>query len=309
MTIVDFHTHLGSITPVFAGIDLEEQSPPPHAVMVSSQAIEDPDELLYRKRLPLQSVGFLKHAILTMLRRKQTAQGMTIPNLLNDMRVHDIARSVVLPIEYADGIERSRLLLEGCHQVAELIPFCSVHPNDPDKHQKLHTYIHMGAKGLKLHPNFQRVRPDSRESFELYETYTCYHLPLIVHSGVTGRENVFRWRRTFSAIDYLARIPENFPGLPVVFAHAGIAQYEQAIGLAQHYRNVYLEISGQPAAHIRQALAALGPERLLFGTDWPFWKQSLALHAVQQATQHDRAAAKCVLHDNAERLLRLHETA
>lgn len=303
MVIFDFHTHLGSIAPVFTTINLKEHSPSPYAVMISSRAVEDPDELFYRKRLPLWSVGFLKHAIITMLRRKQTVRGMTIPNLLADMQAHGITRSVVLPIEYTDGIERSRLLLESCQQVPELIPFCSVHPNDPNKHQKLHTYIHMGAKGLKLHPNFQRVRPDSRESFELYEAYACYQRPLLVHSGVTGREKIFRWRCTFSALDQLIRIPENFPRLPVIFAHAGIAQYDQAICLAQQHRNVYLEISGQPAAHIRQALSTIGPERLLFGTDWPFWKQSLALRAVQQATQHDQAAAKCVLHENAERLL------
>ena len=165
--------------------------------------------------------------------------------------------------------------------------------------------MQMGARGLKLHPNFQRIRPDDPANFELYEEYAGYRLPLIVHSGLTGQEGYFRAARTFSTVDLIAAVPKNFPNMPVVLAHAGIAQHEQAIALAQKYRNVYLELSGQPAQHIRQALSAIGADRLLFGTDWPFWHQAFALQAVYQATQHDHPAKQGILHENAERLLRI----
>jgi predicted TIM-barrel fold metal-dependent hydrolase len=290
---------------VYTGIQLMDCASPPHYLMISSSALEDPDQIFYRKRLSPFSLTFIKHAVMTLLRRKRTFQGMTIPNLLNDMDTHCITKSVVLPIEYNDGIERSSQLIEGCRNVPEVIPFCSIHPKDPEKIQKLHKYLQMGAKGLKLHPNFQRIHPNSRENFELYEAYAQYQLPLMLHSGLTGREGYFRSAKKLSSLEFIEAIPKNFPEIPIVLAHAGISQYKRGITLAQKYRNVYLELSGQPAQHIRQALSAIGPDRLLFGTDWPFWNQALVLQAVCQATTHDHPAQQCILHENAERLLRI----
>ncbi len=273
--------------------------------MISSSSIEDPAQLFYRKYPPLFSFEFIKHAVITLVRRKRTLRGMTVSNLLNDMRTYHITRSVVLPIEYNDGIERSSELIEGCRDIPELIPFCSVHPRSPEKLQKMHKYMRMGAKGLKLHPNFQQVCPDDPENFELYEEYSVYQLPLILHSGLTGREGFFRSDRKFSSLEFMEAIPKNFPEIPFVLAHAGISQYEKGIALAQKYGNVYLELSGQPAQHIRQALSVIGVDRLLFGTDWPFWNQALALQSVHQATKHDRSAEQCILYENAEKLLQL----
>ena len=160
----------------------------------------------------------------------------------------------------------------------------------------MHTYMRMGAKGLKLHPNFQRVHPNDPENFELYEEYAIYQLPLIMHSGLTGRE---RNRKTFSSLEFLETIPRNFPNIPFVLGHAGISQYEKGIALAQKYQNVYLELSGQPARHIHHALSAVGADRLLFGTDWPFWNQAFALQAVRQATKHDHTAERRIFYENA----------
>jgi len=273
--------------------------------MISSNSIKAPDQLFYRKSPFLFSFEFIKHVVITLLRRKQTFRGMTMPNLLNDMHTYHITKSVVLPIEYNDGIERSSRLIEGCRDVPEVIPFCSVHPRDPEKIQKMHKYMQMGAKGLKLHPNFQHIRPDSPENFDLYEEYAIYQLPLIMHSGLTGREGYFRSARKLSSLGFLEAVPRNFPNIPVVLAHAGISQYEQGIVLAQKYKNVYLELSGQPAQHIRKILDIVGSDRLLFGTDWPFWNQALALQAVHQATKFDHRVKQCILYENAERLLRI----
>jgi predicted TIM-barrel fold metal-dependent hydrolase len=290
---------------VYTGIQLTETASPPHYLMINSKALQNPDQLFYRTYPSIWSFGFLKHAVRTLLGRKRTFRGMTIPNLLHDMRMYGISKSVVLPIEYQDGIARSSQLIEGCRHVPELIPFCSVHPKDPEKVSRIRKYIQRGAKGLKLHPNLQRIRPDSRESFELYEEYAQYRLPLIMHSGLTGRESYFRFARKLSRLEFIEAIPGNFPEMPIVLAHAGIAQYTRGIALAQQHKNVYLELSGQPAYHIRQALVTVGADRLLFGTDWPFWNQALALQAVQKATRHDQAAAQSILSENAQRLLRI----
>lgn len=307
--IYDFHTHVGDIRPTDTGLSLTEPSPPPHYLMISSQAMEDPNRLWYRKRPCVWSFGFLKHAALTLLRRKRTFRGMTIPNLLNDMQQCHITTSVVLPIEYQDNIERSRRLISACRDVPNLIPFCSVHPRDPQRIRKLHAYMNLGAKGLKLHPNFQQTRPDSPENLEIYEAYAGYRRPLIFHAGLTGYEGYFRRKRTFSSVQYITPLPRKFPDMPIVLAHAGISEYDAAIALCRTSPNVYLELSGQPAQHIRRALSVVGSDRLLFGSDWPFWRQSCALNAVYNAVKPHEAALRRILYENAATLLRLHENA
>ncbi|GAK56854.1 amidohydrolase family protein [Candidatus Vecturithrix granuli] len=302
--ILDFHTHLGDIFPHYHGIQLQSFAPLLHYFMISSSAIVEMDRVFYRNRPRWWSKGFLKHVFITLRQRKRSLQGMVIPNLLTDMQRHEIEKSVVLPIEYLDGIPRSRSVLQACQQVPSLIPFCSVHPKDPHRIEKLDEYIRMGARGLKLHPVFQRVAGDDPCMFELCEEYAPYHLPLILHSGLTGRERQ-RTHRRFAALELLQSIPAHFSQIPVIFAHAGIAQFELALTLAKRCENLYLELSGQPAQHIRQALTAIGSERLLFGSDWPFWPQTLSLQALRQAVGRNTAAETRMLWENARSILRL----
>lgn len=298
--ILDFHTHVGEIFPASRQCPLDGIAPPPPELMISSGAIEDPSCLFYRKRPHPLSPAFLKHAAITLLRRPRVLRGMTIPNLLCDMQRHQIDVSVVLPIEYADGRDRSAQVIAACRQTNALIPFCSVHPNDARWREKLDTYLRSGAQGLKLHPNFQRIRMNSAEVGDICEAFAPHRLPLIIHSGVTGRE---RRTRRYADVTEFSPILRRFPDMPVVLAHAGIAQYEAAIELARRHEQVYLEISGQPAQHIRQALDALGAGRLLFGSDWPFWNQRHALQAVRDAADGDAAIEQAMLGVNAARLL------
>lgn len=302
--IVDFHTHLGDIFPHYHGIQLQSSAPLPHYFMISSSAIVEIDRMFYRNRPRWWSKGFLKHVFMTLRQRKRILQGMVVPNLLADMQRHKIEKSVVLPIEYFDGIPRSRSVLQACQQIPSLIPFCSVHPKDPRRIEKLHEYIRKGARGLKLHPVFQRVAGDAPCIFELCAEYAPYRLPLIFHSGITGRERQ-RSHRRFAALELLQSLPAHFPQVPVIFAHAGIAQFELALKIAKGCENLYLELSGQPAQHIQQALATIGSEQLLFGSDWPFWPQTFALQAVQQAVGRNTTAEARILEENARSLLGL----
>ena len=88
-------------------------------------------------------------------------------------------------------------------------------------------------------------------------------------------------------------IVERYPGLRVVIDHVGTGRGMAAHSLARH-ANAFVKISGlithaptrwkaaefQPA--VQAALAAMGPERVMFGSDWPSylpvgtWKEALA---------------------------------
>jgi hypothetical protein len=56
---------------------------------------------------------------------------------------------------------------------------------------------------------------------------------------------------------------------------------------------------------VRDVLEAVPADRILYGTDWPFYHQGLTLARVLIATDGEPALRRAVLHDNAARLLGL----
>jgi L-fuconolactonase len=98
-------------------------------------------------------------------------------------------------------------------------------------------------------------------------------------------------------VDLDGRLPEvpaiaaAHPKLTVVIDHLGAPageSWEAQLEAASRYRNVYCKLSAltrfAPAVRpfVQRALALFGPERLMFGSDWPHglpeytWKQNLA---------------------------------
>jgi predicted TIM-barrel fold metal-dependent hydrolase len=80
---------------------------------------------------------------------------------------------------------------------------------------------------------------------------------------------------------------------------------DQALDYARRYDNVWLEISSQSVGNIGRLLDTLGDERIMFGTDWPFYHQAVPLAKVLMATEGQPATRARVLRGNAARLLGL----
>jgi predicted TIM-barrel fold metal-dependent hydrolase len=68
---------------------------------------------------------------------------------------------------------------------------------------------------------------------------------------------------------------------------------------------VWVEVSSQGVGAIRALLERGDPDRVLYGTDWPFYHQGVALAKVLLATQDRPEWRRKVLWDNAARLLQL----
>ena len=62
------------------------------------------------------------------------------------------------------------------------------------------------------------------------------------------------------------------PRLRLIFAHAGIPHYDRIWGAIRADRRLALDVSSPylDEALVRDAVAAVGPERVLYGTDAPY---------------------------------------
>jgi predicted TIM-barrel fold metal-dependent hydrolase len=114
-----------------------------------------------------------------------------------------------------------------------------------------------GMIGVKLHPHWHDYRTDLLRP--LLRRVEELGLPALVHLG-------FRARGDFRAIC------EAHPKLTLISAHAGFPFYKDLWRYAGAYPNLYVDLSSPyiDEALARAAVAAMGPERCLYGTDAPY---------------------------------------
>jgi predicted TIM-barrel fold metal-dependent hydrolase len=303
--VIDMHTHLGMgflrplridlnvatprtayYLPLTAPIDLERYS---------NTNIDD--SAMFAMKLDLAALGL-------------TAQGMrsthTAPNLLRDMAGLGIARSVVLPIDLPIGPQNSDAVLAACAPHPELIPFGSVHPLRRDSDARLVELRDRGAQGIKLHPNAQFIAPDHPKTVHLCGRCGVHDLPVLFHCGPVGIEPEAAARRC--QVERYERAIADNPDTTFVLGHSGALQHEEAIVFAERYPNTFFELSSLGLGGVRDVLENVPTDRIVYGTDWPFYHQALTLARVLIATEGDDAVRRAVLHDNAARLLALETT-
>ncbi len=300
--VIDMHTHLAMGFFRRLRIDLHAETPTvAHYLPVTLPVDLD----RYSNENLDASAMFAMKADVSVL--GLTGQGMrtthTAPNLVREMGALGIGSSVVLPFDLPVGARNSEMLLEVAARYPELLPFGSVHPWDRDVDDRLGRQRAAGAHGIKLHPNGQFIAPDAPRTVHLCGRCGAHGLPVLFHCGPVGiepraareRSQVARYERT---------IAEN-PGTTFVLGHSGALQYEQAVRFADRYPNTFFELSCLGLSALRHVLDVVPADRVLYGTDWPFYHQALTLARVLIATEDDRALRRAVLHDNAARLLDL----
>ena len=108
----------------------------------------------------------------------------------------------------------------------------------------------------------------------------------------------------------------DFPTVPLLIAHMGkkdLTFFEAALMVARRFANVYLTTSNTAPEFLERAVKEIGPERILFGSDWkrtdpetplddPYSAHRLQLLLVTEARISD-PAKELILGKNLERLL------
>ena len=227
----------------------------------------------------------------------------TVPNLVREMDELGIVQSVVLPIELPYISHNAAHALAAARREPKLISFGSVHPIVDRVGTRLDEQAHAGARGVKVHPAVQLIAPDHPRAMALYQHCAERDLPVLIHCGPVGIELKSGRRRTQVAL-YEKPIAEA-PRTKFVLGHAGALQMEQALDLACRYPNVWLELSGQSLTNIRTILDRADPERVVYGSDWPFYHQAIGIAKVLMATAGREHLRAKVLYQNAAQLLRL----
>ena len=118
----------------------------------------------------------------------------------------------------------------------------------------------LGFVALKLHTAGHAVEPMTRDGRMVFETASLLGVPVMIHTGGVGEP--------FASPAHCLPGARAFPETPVVLAHAGMGvACRQAAIVAAECPNVYLETSWCSVLDVRELLEAVGPERLMLGSD------------------------------------------
>ena len=237
-----------------------------------------------------------------------TGRGMrathTAPNLFRDMAAMGVAHSAILPIELRLPQSRNtESMMDATRGAAQAIAFGSVHPRARGRLEKLQAQVAAGVRGVKLHPAVQGFRPDEPAAMEVYAACARLGIPVILHCGPVEIET--RSGRYHTQVRHYERPLREHPRTQFLLGHAGALQSREALALQRRYPNAWLEISSISLSQLRDAIAEGDVDRIVFGSDWPFYHQAIPLAKVLIATEGRPDVRRKILFDNAARLLRL----
>lgn len=141
-----------------------------------------------------------------------------------------------------------------------------------------------------------RLSPaDAAQAFTpTLEVCQKYNRPIMFHTGSAGPAHEYEYRDPLN----LAELASAFPDVPFLVGHLGgndETYFLNSILLARQHSNVFLTASVTTQQHIEHAVAEIGAERLLFGTDWsgsrPVLEHEAGISAYEYAINCVRRAA------------------
>ena len=297
--IIDAHTHIGDILIEGGGELIWKKG-------VSKPMIFDPitlwglvgyrnfglGNLLYRLSL--------SQAIMAEQVRSRTA---TLENLRKSMDRLGITHSACMPVHpyvvYGD-------LAKAASQEPGVIPFTTLDvAAGGDFEAQLTADKESGAKGLKLHGIIQKVALDDPRTHKAVEAAGRAGLAVLFHCGFSNYykgEEKDKNIPEYGAVDYAVRLVREHPDVRFVVGHAGMYEVEEVMEKLAAFANVSVDTSLQSAANIKKLIKVLGPDRVLYASDWPFGDAWAALACARKACKGDGPLLRKVLYENAARV-------
>jgi uncharacterized protein len=209
----------------------------------------------------------------------------------------------------------SQEVARACAEHADvLIPFGSVDPwREAAAVDQARVLVREhGVRGFKFHPSLQAFHPNDPMVYPLYEALQELDVIALFHSGQTGIGAGLPGgggiRVKYANPLALDDVAADFPDLRIVIAHPSFPWQDEALAVATHKPNVYIDLSGWspkyfPPQLVRYANTLLR-DKVLFGSDFPLLTPDRWL-ADFDALDIKPEVRPLILKENAVRLLRL----
>lgn len=184
-----------------------------------------------------------------------------------------------------------------CEKHPNFVGFMAMHQDYPNPETEIERAIGLGLRGMKLHPDTQKVNMDDERLMRIYELIEG-RMPLVVHCG--------DYRSDFSHPRRMKRILHEFPSLVVDAAHfGGWSVFDLAVEYLEN-ENCFLDMSSSQKflgrRRTRELCEIYGADRILFGSDFPMWNPSEEFEMFESLDFPKADFEKMIWH-NAERFV------
>jgi predicted TIM-barrel fold metal-dependent hydrolase len=240
---------------------------------------------------------------------------LNVPELADYYRERRMAAVcfMVDTVRWGGPVSNDELLRLAAEHADVLIPFASVDPHRPDAAERARRLLaEHPVRGFKFHPSLQGFFPDDRLAYPLYEVIAEHRLPAVFHTGQTAVGSGLRGGGgillKYSNPIHLDEVAADFPEMQVIMAHPSVPWQDEALSVAVHKPNVWIDLSGWspkyfPPQLVRYANSLL-KDKVLFGTDFPAltperWLRDFATLEIKPEVR------PLILKENARRLLGL----
>lgn len=193
----------------------------------------------------------------------------TVNMLLKRGAEAGISHYVVLPVGLKPNHVRhiNEFAISQVVQHREFTGFGTIHAALENLEEEVEFIHKAGLKGVKMHPDTQLFDIDDPRLYPAYELLREKGLMVMLHMGDK--------RYDYSHPARLRRVMDAFPGLKVMAAHfGGYSVPETAYELLKE-TDCFMDISSSlmfmDKATAVDYIRRYGPERLVYGTDYPLW--------------------------------------
>lgn len=237
-----------------------------------------------------------------------------------------VAACVLLPTAAKDSVRKvnrrfQELTRDDSDSSPHLHALGTLHPDSPDIADELKWFAIQGVPGVKLcsfSQAFDLNADATRRMFSLIEEHNAsaeHRLFVIVDTFSKAVQHFGAREEHLTTPERLGRLIEEFSGIDFVGAHmAGLAApVSEVFEHLPPRKNFHLETSNaahtlEPESFVR-LLKLHSPDRIIFGTDWPWFGQKEELDLVEQLADragYGSAEKDAVFGGNAARLLGLY---
>lgn len=178
--------------------------------------------------------------------------------------------------------------------------YLSINPNYPELVRKELPLLDAHPEaflGLKLHPSSHNTSLESSAYSEAMALANERKMPVLIHT----------WGGTqFCGPAQISSLAARYPNAVLILGHSLYGAWKEAIVVTKEHPNTFLELTAVVGKRgvVEMLVAGAGSERILYGTDLPWFDEHFYLGNILCAdiSEDDRHN---ILHRNAERILGL----
>ena len=258
-------------------------------------AIVDAHSHIYPEKISRKAVGAVGQFYATHMDAPDASAEALLATCAGSPITHHIVHSVATSPAQVETI--NDFVAEQCAAHDNFIGFATMHQDYENMEAEIDRAVGLGLKGVKIHPDNQRVNMDDPRLMRLYECIEG-RLPIVIHTG--------DYRYDFSHPRRLKKILRRFPKLVVDAAHfGGWSIFDYALEYLED-ENCFVDTSSAleflgPRRTV-ELCRAYGIERVMFGSDFPMWSPVTELN-LMESMGFSQAEFEAITWHNAERFV------